>query len=55
MKEEKDRIQTLLIKLEEKDEDGSAFWLSNQIEMPSFGKMQGKWIKAGQRSLFGKY
>ena len=55
MKEEKDRIQTLLIKIEEKDEDGSAFWLSNQIEMPSFGKMQGKWIKAGQRSLFGKY
>ncbi len=55
LKEEKGRVQTLLIKLEEKDEDACAFWLSNQLELSSFAKMQGKWIKAGQRGLFGKY
>lgn len=55
LKDEKIGIQTLLVKLEEKCEDGSTQWLVNQMKQPSFAKMQGKWIKAGQKSIFGKY
>lgn len=48
-------IQTLLVKLEERGEEGATEWLANQMKLSSFAKMQGKWIKAGQKSLFGKY
>jgi len=54
--EQKDsKVQTLLVKLEGKEEVGTASWLSSQLELPNFYKLQGKWIKTGQRSFFGKY
>ena len=49
------RVHTLLLKLEGKEDEVAALWLANQLESPSFAKMQGKWIRAGQRSIFGKY
>ena len=49
------RVHTLLLKLEGKEDEAAALWLANQLESPSFAKMQGKWIRAGQRSIFGKY
>ena len=55
LKDEKNSIQTLLVKLDEGVEEGAGQWLANQMKLPSFAKMQGKWIKAGQKSLFGKY
>jgi len=54
LKDEKPVIKTLLLKLEGKEE-GAADWLSSQLELPNFSKMQGKWIRAGQKSIFGKY
>ena len=55
LKDEKLGIETLLVKLEDKSEDGATQWLVNQMKLPSFAKMQGKWIKAGQKGIFGKY
>ena len=54
--EQKDsKIQTLLVKLEGKSDEETAQWLSNQLELANFSKLQGKWIKTGQKSFFGKY
>lgn len=55
LKETKSRVQTLLVKLEGKEDESVALWLSSQLELPSFAKMQGKWIKGGQKSIFSKY
>ena len=54
--EQKDsNVQTLLVKVEGKEEIEAASWLSTQLELPNFYKFQGKWIKTGQKSFFGKY
>ena len=49
------KVQTFLVKVEGKDDAETALWLSNQLELANFSKLQGKWIKTGQRGFFGKY
>jgi len=55
LKDAKPQVQTLLVKLEGKEDESVATWLSSQLELPSFAKMQGKWIKGGQKGIFSKY
>ncbi len=47
-------IQTLLVKLEGNEDEVFAKWIADQLDSPTLSKSPGRWIKAGQRSFFGK-
>ena len=47
-------VQTLLVKLEGFEDEVFADWLCNQIASPVLSRSPGRWVKAGQRSFFGK-
>ncbi|EEV20499.1 hypothetical protein E4N70_10245 [Treponema vincentii] len=52
--EENALLQTMLVRLEGEDNALYIEWLAAQINQPALSRMPGKWIKAGQRGLFGK-
>ena len=52
--EEKNFLQTMLVRLEGEDNALYIEWLAAQISQPVLSRMPGKWIKAGQRGIFGK-
>jgi len=52
--EENAFLQTMLVRLEGEDNALYTEWLAAQINQPALSRMPGKWIKAGQRGLFGK-
>ena len=47
-------LQTILVRLEGDDNALYIEWLAAQINQPALSRMPGKWVKAGQRGLFGK-
>lgn len=47
-------LQTMLVRLEGDDNALYIEWLAAQINQPALSRMPGKWVKAGQRGLFGK-
>ena len=47
-------LQTMLVRLEGDDNALYLEWLAAQINQPALSRMPGKWVKAGQRGLFGK-
>ena len=47
-------LQTMLVRLEGEDNALYTEWLAAQINQAALLRMPGKWIKAGQRGLFGK-
>ena len=52
--EDNDLLQTMLVRLEGDDNALYIEWLAAQINQPALSRMPGKWVKAGQRGLFGK-
>ena len=52
--EENTLLQTMLVRLEGEDNALYTEWLAAQINQPTLSRMPGKWIKAGQRGIFGK-
>lgn len=52
IKTENTNVQTLLVKLEGKEDAVFAEWLCNQLGLPVLSRSPGRWIKAGQRSFF---
>ena len=54
MQEENALLQTMLVRLEGEDTALYIEWLVAQINQPALSRIPGKWIKAGQRGLFGK-
>lgn len=53
-REENAFLQTLLVRLEGEENALYIEWLASQIGMQVLSRIPGRWIKAGQRSLFGK-
>ena len=53
-REENAFLQTLLVRLEGEENALYIEWLASQIGMQTLSRIPGRWIKAGQRSLFGK-
>ena len=47
-------LQTMLVRLEGEDNALYTEWLAAQINQSALSRIPGKWIKAGQRGLFGK-
>ncbi len=47
-------LQTLLVTLESGEEAENLAWLVEQLEQTTPSRNQTRWIKAGQRGLFGK-
>jgi len=47
-------VQTLLVKLEGFEDETFVDWICNQIASPVLSRSPGRWVKAGQRSFFGK-
>lgn len=47
-------VQTLLVRLEGFEDDVFVDWICNQIASPVLSRSPGRWVKAGQRSFFGK-
>ena len=47
-------LQTMLVRLEGDDNALYIEWLAAQINQSALSRIPGKWIKAGQRGLFGK-
>ena len=47
-------LQTMLVRLEGEDNALYIEWLAAQINQPILSRIPGKWVKAGQRGLFGK-
>lgn len=54
LKAENANIQTLLIRLDGKDDAVFAEWVCNQLSLPVLSRSPGRWVKAGQRGFFGK-
>lgn len=54
MQEDNALLQTMLVRLEGDDNALYIEWLAAQINQPALSRMPGKWVKAGQRGLFGK-
>ena len=54
VQEENALLQTMLVRLEGEDNALYIEWLAAQINQPALSRIPGKWIKAGQRGLFGK-
>jgi len=52
--EESALLQTMLVRLEGEDNALYTEWLAAQINQSALSRIPGKWIKAGQRGLFGK-
>ena len=52
--EENAFLQTMLVRLEGEDNALYIEWLAAQISQSALSRMPGKWIKAGQRGIFGK-
>ena len=52
--EENALLQTMLVRLDGEDNALYIEWLAAQINQPALSRMPCKWIKAGQRGLFGK-
>lgn len=52
--EENALLQTMLVRLEGEDNALYIEWLAAQISQSALSRMPGKWIKAGQRGIFGK-
>ena len=52
--EENALLQTMLVRLDGEDNALYIEWLAAQINQPALSRIPGKWIKAGQRGLFGK-
>ena len=52
--EENALLQTMLVRLEGEDNALYTEWLAAQINQSALSRIPGKWIKAGQRGLFGK-
>lgn len=52
--EENALLQTMLVRLDGEDNALYIEWLAAQINQPALSRMPGKWVKAGQRGLFGK-
>ena len=53
-REENAFLQTMLVRLEGEENALYIEWLASQIGMQTLSRIPGRWIKAGQRSLFGK-
>ena len=53
-REENAFLQTMLVRLEGEENAPYIEWLASQIGMQTLSRIPGRWIKAGQRSLFGK-
>ena len=53
-REENAFLQTMLVRLEGEENALYIEWLASQIGMQVLSRIPGRWIKAGQRSLFGK-
>ena len=53
-REENAFLQTLLVRLEGEENALYIEWLASQLGMQTLSRIPGRWIKAGQRSLFGK-
>lgn len=53
-REENTFLQTMLVRLEGEENALYIEWLASQIGMQTLSRIPGRWIKAGQRSLFGK-
>lgn len=53
-RDENSLLQTMLVRLEGEENALYVEWLASQIALPVLSRAPGKWIKAGQRSLFGK-
>ena len=53
-REENTFLQTMLVRLEGEENALYIEWLASQIGMQVLSRIPGRWIKAGQRSLFGK-
>ena len=53
-REENSLLQTMLVRLEGEENALYIEWLAAQIGMPVLSRIPGRWIKAGQRGLFGK-
>lgn len=47
-------LQTMLVRLEGEENALYIEWLASQIEQPVLSRIPGRWVKAGQRGLFGK-
>ncbi len=47
-------VQSLLVKLDGFDDENFAKWIINQLDLPVLSKNSNRWVKAGQRSFFGK-
>ncbi|PIE98892.1 MAG: hypothetical protein CR988_01210 [Treponema sp.] len=52
-KSEQGNVQTLLTKLDGFDDKAYISWIANQMSMQVISRNPTKWIKAGQKSLFG--
>jgi len=52
--EEGSLLQTMLVRLEGEDNALYIEWLAAQINQPALSRVSGKWVKAGQRGIFGK-
>jgi len=52
--EENSLLQTMLVRLDGAENALYVEWLASQINTPVLSRMPGRWIKAGQRGLFGK-
>ena len=53
-REENAFLQTMLVRLEGEENALYIEWLASQLGMQTLSRIPGRWIKAGQRSLFGK-
>ena len=53
-REENSLLQTMLVRLEGEENALYIEWLATQIGMPVLSRIPGRWVKAGQRGLFGK-
>lgn len=53
-REENSLLQTMLVRLEGEENALYIEWLAAQIGMPVLSRVPGRWVKAGQRGLFGK-
>ncbi len=52
--DERQTIQTMLVRLEGEETNLYTEWLAAHIQQPSIGRSSSRWMKAGQRSLFTK-
>lgn len=54
VQEENASLQTMLVRLEGEDNALYIEWLAAQMNQPALSRAPGRWVKAGQRGIFGK-